>query len=356
MGAETIIDYVEIFSNNDDGIEFFGGKPNVKHALVAFCADDGFDYDEGFRGKGQFWVVIQDIEGEVGDRGGEHDGGTDPEDGQPYATPTISNATYIGRGTDAGKRLLTFRDNAGGYYYNSIFANWGKGVDIEKLGSGEDSFNRYTSGELFLKNNLFWDVVSAGASAGAEDLFKVSFGSGASDNGESSEFVSSFEENGNLSGDPGLQYAQVTPGGNALQLVPSASAVDGTEMPGDSWFDNVNYKGAFAPGQEAWIKGWTYLDQLGFLDDVATGITEQKPSNTRIYPNPATDKLYIETDPENPVIEVNIFNISGKLVRAENFTNGDGTITLKTGDLHQGMYIIRLKTPDAEQIFKILIQ
>ncbi len=32
----------------------------------------------------------------AGDRGGEHDGGTTPESGTPYATPRIYNATYIG--------------------------------------------------------------------------------------------------------------------------------------------------------------------------------------------------------------------------------------------------------------------
>ena len=45
--------------------------------------------------------------------------------------PVITNATSIGRGADAGKRALTFRDNAGGTYTNSIFYNWAKGVDIE---------------------------------------------------------------------------------------------------------------------------------------------------------------------------------------------------------------------------------
>ena len=33
---------------------------------------------------------------------GEHDGGTTPEDGSPYAKPVFYNATYIGRGIAAG--------------------------------------------------------------------------------------------------------------------------------------------------------------------------------------------------------------------------------------------------------------
>jgi len=128
VGSATVIDYVEIIANADDGIEFFGGTVQVKHALVAYCGDDSFDYDMGYRGKGQFWVSIQSDDS---DRNGEHDGGTDPEDGQPYAIPTIYNATYIGVTTN--KSIITFRDNAGGFYFNSIFVNHQAGIDIEKL-------------------------------------------------------------------------------------------------------------------------------------------------------------------------------------------------------------------------------
>ena len=101
VGSGTVIDYVEVIANKDDGVEFSGGKPLLKHILVAYCGDDSFDYDEGYRGKGQFWCAIQ-VPND-GDRLGEHDGGTDPETGQPYAIPNIYNATYIGRGESAGK-------------------------------------------------------------------------------------------------------------------------------------------------------------------------------------------------------------------------------------------------------------
>ncbi|MFT4779797.1 MAG: hypothetical protein ACI923_002340, partial [Flavobacteriales bacterium] len=46
VGAETVIEHVEVVSNADDGIEFFGGTVSIKWAVVAFCGDDSFDYDE----------------------------------------------------------------------------------------------------------------------------------------------------------------------------------------------------------------------------------------------------------------------------------------------------------------------
>ena len=59
VGSGTEIDYIEVFANFDDGIEWFGGTVNVKHATVAFCGDDSFDYDFGYRGNGQFWFSLQ---------------------------------------------------------------------------------------------------------------------------------------------------------------------------------------------------------------------------------------------------------------------------------------------------------
>jgi len=164
VGTGTTIDYVEVIANADDGVEFFGGTANTKHLITAYCGDDSFDYDEGFRGKGQFWLTIQTPG--TGDRGGEHDGGTDPETGLPYAQPMIYNATYIGNGEG---RALTFRDNAGGEYHNSIFHNWSKGVDVEDLSSGEDSRKRFEAGTLKVNGCVFSSIA---AGTGANDLFK----------------------------------------------------------------------------------------------------------------------------------------------------------------------------------------
>ena len=242
IGSGTVIDYVEVIANKDDGVEFFGGKPQLKHILVAYVGDDSYDYDEGFSGKGQFWCAIQDPND--GDRLGEHDGGTDPETGLPYAIPTIYNATYIGRGADAGKRVITFRDNAGGHYLNSIFTEQTKGIDIENLEEAQDSYKQFTDGNLSLENNIFW-AVSDGT---AEGLFKIS-GSGASpaDSLAAVEaFAAYFEDAGNAVANPVI--SQENP-------VPSNPQTDNLAPYNDSWFEVVSYKGAF--GSDNWAAGWT---------------------------------------------------------------------------------------------------
>ena len=58
VGNGTTIDFIEIYASGNDGIEWIGGNCNVKHAIVAFSGDDGFDYDRGANFNGQFWFSI----------------------------------------------------------------------------------------------------------------------------------------------------------------------------------------------------------------------------------------------------------------------------------------------------------
>ena len=53
VGSGTTIDHIEVVSNLDDGVEFFGGAVSATHVLVAFCGDDSFDWDQGYHGARQ---------------------------------------------------------------------------------------------------------------------------------------------------------------------------------------------------------------------------------------------------------------------------------------------------------------
>lgn len=259
VGSGTTIDHVEVVFNQDDGFEFFGGTVNTKYLCAAFCGDDSYDYDEGFRGKGQFWFMIGGTD--EGDRGGEHDGGTDPEDGSPYAIPTIYNATYIGRGEAEGKRALTFRDNAGGHYMNSVFVDWGKGVDIELLASGTSSWDRGGDSELSVEDCVFYNV----AGNDTASIFKVSLGSGVDPTDSATAtatMMAAFNDWGNEILDPGMSISRSADGG--LNPVPTAAGVTSGATPAtDAWFTSVTYKGAF--GTDNWLSGWTLLDEAGYL-------------------------------------------------------------------------------------------
>ncbi|MBD3316148.1 MAG: T9SS C-terminal target domain-containing protein, partial [Chitinivibrionales bacterium] len=151
VGRGTTIDHVEVYKNFDDGFEWWGGCVNTSHLLAVSCNDDAFDYDEGFRGHGQFWCAIVDNWGPSASTCGEHDGGVNGAD-TPYAIPVISNATYISEMSqfDHPPMLLNFREGAGGKYLNSIFYCEGF-VEIR-----DEARDRLFDGDLWLKNNIFW--------------------------------------------------------------------------------------------------------------------------------------------------------------------------------------------------------
>lgn len=260
VGSGTVVEHIEVFHNADDGFEFFGGTVQAKYLIAAFCGDDSFDYDEGYRGAGQFWLSLADDS--EGDRGGEHDGGTNPEEATPYAAPVIYNATYIGSGEAAGKRAVTFRDNAGGKYHNSLFVEFGKGMDIELLSSGEHSYARFQGGDLVLENNIFYNV----AANNAANIFTISTGSGvdpADSSAARAAVEAAFGTGNNQAGiDPGITIVRTPIGG--LDLTPTAgSVILGAPAPTGSFFEVVPFYGAF--GDVNWASGWSALSSLGYF-------------------------------------------------------------------------------------------
>ncbi|MFB6257879.1 MAG: hypothetical protein ABEH38_04220 [Flavobacteriales bacterium] len=272
VGSQTEVHHVEVISNKDDGVEYFGGTAQTHHILTAFVGDDSYDYDEGWRGKGQFWVTIQDPTTGTGDRGGEHDGGTNPETGQPYGTPTIYNATYIGEGVNGGTRTLLFRDNGGGTYHNSIFANFSKGVQIENDASAsETSFDRFNANGLALKENIFYEVVASGTGASAADLFGVngpSLDTDGNSTNDETDFENSFTANNNQVADPGIAYSFSlgSPNGGIDPVPSNGGVVSGAPAPSGSFFQNVTYRGAFDPNGANWAKNWTLVDKRGYFN------------------------------------------------------------------------------------------
>ncbi|CAH1002097.1 hypothetical protein LEM8419_03014 [Neolewinella maritima] len=280
VGSGTTVEYIEVFANADDGIEWFGGTVNVKYASVAFCGDDGMDYDFGWRGKGQFWFVIQEP-GDGTGRSGEHDGAS-PDGQSPFSQPTIYNATYIGIGQDAtasggdaarAKPLsVLFRDNAAGYYYNSLFTGFnGAAVAVEDLPSTttEDSYARFLAGDLDLRNNLFEDF------AGIDSTEELFIALGADDRlnlAATTALATALRERNEL-GESGIASISRDPdGGLDPRIDAEGAALDGGAPIGDDeFFSLVSYRGAFG-NRTNWLSGWTALDEYGYLGDLVTEV------------------------------------------------------------------------------------
>ena len=129
VGSGTTIEFVEVFNNSDDGVEFFGGTVNTKFMVMAFNEDESFDSDQGWRGHNQFWFAIQKDIGNGSNYGAEQDGGDgDDKTLMPFSEPKIANATFIGSGVGGSNPQdnATFRwkDNAAPTYWNSVFTDY----------------------------------------------------------------------------------------------------------------------------------------------------------------------------------------------------------------------------------------
>jgi len=91
VGSGTTVENVEVVSNQDDGIEWFGGTVNVTNVVVWNAGDDGIDTDQSWGGTLDNFVVIT-----PSDRAFELDG---PE-GAHEASQTIKNGNVQASSAD----------------------------------------------------------------------------------------------------------------------------------------------------------------------------------------------------------------------------------------------------------------
>ena len=97
VGSGTSINNIEVMSNLDDGVEFFGGTVSITNLLIGFQGDDGVDVDMNYSGTVTNFMVIN---GSNSDEGLEIDG---PE-GTTHTSGlfTLQDGTvYTYGGTDA---------------------------------------------------------------------------------------------------------------------------------------------------------------------------------------------------------------------------------------------------------------
>jgi hypothetical protein len=273
VGRNTMVDYIEVFQNVDDAVEFFGGTVNVKHASLAFGGDDQVDYDEGWRGCMQFVFTIADSLDS--DTYAEHDGavvgvsGAGTEDATPFATPLLSNVTAIGARPSAANinnQFFNIRDNAGAGYFNSIFTEGNnRAIDIEDAAFAEDARKRLSVGDIKFMNNLFGVFTSFTAQSWTRDsIFNIP----ALANDTTGLVMGTINYGTKDSLDP-RPDATV----RVMTWVDPASNYNPPANPGLTWagfFDTVNYLGAFDPNQsieDSWVSKWTFLWCADYLGD-----------------------------------------------------------------------------------------
>ena len=267
VGRGTTIEYVEVFNNQDDGFEWFGGTVDATHLVSAFATDDSYDIDQGYQGRGQFWLAVQNSF--YADHAGEHDGGeTDygGEGSKPWSTPQIYNATYIGSGlSGTGGAALNLRDNFAGAYYNSVFADFpGALVRIEDVPGTEtgDSRARFEEGALRLAGNVFGKMAGSFVTGQGVAMSGLVVNDGAF----GAQIADKLSANNTLMSRAPVQTIRRSSRGflRRLDPRPTDEALSGTGVttPKSDFFEDVDYVGAFG-SDENWARSWTYIGQGG---------------------------------------------------------------------------------------------
>ncbi len=348
VGSRTKLEYIEVYANSDDGIEFFGGAPNLKYAAVAFAEDDSYDWDEAYVGKGQFWFSIQ--RSDIADLGYELDG-TTPDDGTPYSNGTVFNATHIGAGNGASAAnplAILLRAGTAGTIANSIFTDTrGKGIEIQdKASPVNDAYEKLKNGELKVMSNLFWKT---GTTTALDDIIRIT---STADEKDAATLKSHLATNKNMVSDP-MFYGVGRATDNQLYPVPSSSAMEVTSnlatIPTDPFFTAVDYKGAFAPDDTTnfWLKGWTALWKNGHLKkSVVLGLdnASELVSSFNIFPNPSNGLVNVAyTINSDKNLKLSIYNSIGEevIVNSNALSAGNYSQTLDFSTLNSGTYFIR---------------
>jgi hypothetical protein len=298
-GRGTTIEFVEVFNNADDDFEHFGGCVDQKYVAGLFGGDDCFDYDEGYRGRTQFAVTMQNNTAtgargtglgttgrniaNHGDNMGEFDG-PDGNTSLPQSVFTMANWSAIGEGAleitggyatpqggsnfkdKSGGRVLNtiyteFKDTAAAYMINpnadARFTTTRGSGGFDGIGSGaasdRDGFIRYTtftvaapSGVIVKDGNNNNSAVTTIINADTGNVFDA-----AKDN-------QIFVNTGRLSNvDLRLKsgVAERSNGTNVRQTL------------NDTFFTAVDFRGAMKDNN--WLSGWSVLDTIGTLATTA---------------------------------------------------------------------------------------
>lgn len=252
VGKKTIIDHIEIVSNSDDGLEVFGGNVNLSNIAVAFCGDDAFDFDEGYRGKCQFLLGI--LDNEAGDHVAEHTGNPYPGIPSSYSLPQVYNCTFIGDPEGHDSHIISFEKGSGGIYKNSLFLNNETGISIEYEGGNGDCFSRIISGDLAFTSNLFYQVAGD-----TESLLFTLTSTGTVPEVIADSLYNFFSKTKNVIVDPGITANQFP-----YDLLPVNTIYNDLAEYSDPWYEEVSYKGAF--GSRNWLEGWSLLWREGIVN------------------------------------------------------------------------------------------
>jgi len=242
VGRATTVDYVQVRQSADDCFEFFGGTVNAKHLICQYNGDDGFDWDNGYRGKLQFLVLQQDPGIADETNGFEGDNNALGTDDAPLSEPTIYNATLCGKNAEIAAQQygLLLRRSTKAHIFNTILTGFEAGIDIRDVRTDVEVKSSIFFGNVV--KNLAYEEDGSNTDTQKDD-----------DNGLDETSWLLRPEHKNVVSDPGLDcFNPISP-----RLQPrTAHTLNAAKPPDDGFFDaSASYVGAFRDETDRWASG-----------------------------------------------------------------------------------------------------
>lgn len=381
IGRRTIINHVQCSYNNDDAFEWWGGTADAKYLVAYKTVDDDLDGDRGFTGRIQHVLVIRDpqVADQSTSQSIEMDNFNPENYNQPYTAPIISNLTAIGPIRDTSWTIgngqgqwsnlygnaAQVRRNARTSIVNSVFAGWPRG-GIELNGSGTQAAAQGDS--LLIRNNRFYGIKGGYLALPGATVLDASW-------------LSTPAFSNHMKTEPGPVAAYLPlekpffntgesfdPRPKADSELLSGASFAGTSIVNlsHSFFDRVDYVGAFGPDAFGvimrWDLPWCEYNPVMF-NYQAGGVTHVEhdeagnklPSTERldvaVYPNPAASYVVVRFNVESTTkIALTLSDISGAhtaaLIPGNIYSEGMYDLPLNLTGLPQGAYMIRISSAD----------
>jgi hypothetical protein len=299
VGRGTTIEFVEVFNNADDDFEHFGGCVDQKYVAGLFGGDDSFDYDEGYRGRTQFAVTMQNNSAtgargtglgtttrniaNHGDNLGEFDG-PDGATSLPQSVFTMANWSAIGEGAleitggyTTPQGGSNFKDKSGGRVLNTIYTEFKNTTAAYMI--NPNAADRFTT----TRNTGGFDGIGTGAAPDKDGFiryttFTVAAPSGTivKDGNNNPTAVTDVvnADTGNVfsAAKDNLIFVNTGRLSNVDLRLRSgvAERSNGTDVRttlNDTFFTSVDFRGAMKDNN--WLSGWSVLDTIGTLATTA---------------------------------------------------------------------------------------
>jgi len=314
VGSGTEVDYVQVHSNADDGVEFFGGAVNAKHLVLTSNQDDSVDWDNGYKGKIQYVYVQHASDNSDGNRGIEGDG--DGGDGLDFSLPMVANMTVVGNSfdtADADSEGLLLRDQTGAKLMNFLITGpEGMGECLE-MDTDDTVQANLSDGDLTMTYSVISCSEPFNSPDGAVDLEGWFTGQ---EGNQLIAFADRANLGLNLDGSLTSESAMLTAGGDASTM--------------DTFFEANTFVGAV--GDTDWRQGWAFGFGGGTIElaETTSGCPTGTTTISSVDGSTTTCEVSGTITADLTLTEGNLYALSGAV-----FVGGDNensaTLTVEPG-------------------------